>query len=275
MQRLNLVPPDPRPAPSRSEAPQPSVSPLLPPADPEAVKEVERRKDLILKSGQVPEWIFICGVSNGVLTVQSGAGKKPLMLLFMTPYAASDYIRATRAAAEVKQLKLSSMPEIAGRWMAAGVEGFILNRCPRCNVCLMISIEALKERAAFLQVWAMRRATQLYQGQIKVLEYIENQSKSRPGGRAILEMIRDHIDGSVPYLHELIALHARIDQDEAAKAEALERLKEFGPQFTDWESRWDQSSGASSPYVKSLSMAMLGLATSFGIEFKAPSATNT
>ena len=263
MQRLNLVPPDREPA--------SNPSPLFPQPNPAAVKEIERRADFIVKSGKIPDSIFICGVENGILTFRPAEGKKPLMLMFMTPYAAADYIRATKAVAEVRQLTFDSLPKAAESWMASGVESFILNRCPRCNVATLLSMAAMKEKDTLFRIWAIRRATQLFQGEIKVHEYMR-QSTPFPVKRAILELIRDHIDCGVPYLYELIAFHARIDGDETAKADALERLKEFGPQFADWESRWDQSAGASSPWIKSLTVANLGLGMNFGIEYKAPPA---
>jgi hypothetical protein len=46
-----------------------------------------------------------------------------------------------------------------------------------------------------------------------------------------LEYVRDHFDCGVPYLHQMIGLLAGVQHDELAKATAMERLKEFGPQF--------------------------------------------
>jgi hypothetical protein len=268
LQRLNLVSPDPE-SPSRPSQPiaGPNVSPAVPQPNPESVKEVKRRAELILKSGQVPPWVFICGVSGGILTFQPGTGKKPVMLLFTTPYAAQDYIRATKATAEVRQLKFDSLPGIAPGWIAAGADTFVLNRCPRCTVMTTVGTHVMKEMDKLLEVWAICRATKLYQGEIKVREFMQFQNTSRPRARAVLEQIRDHIDCGIPYLHELIAFYARLDQDQAAMTEAVERLKEFGPQFANWESKWDVSSGVSSSFTESLAVAIVGLAKNFGIEF--------
>jgi hypothetical protein len=274
LQKLDLVPPE-RESPSGSSGPAaPPVSSVFPAPSPEATKEVSRRTDLILKSGRAPEWIFICVVQSGggIITFRPGAGKKPVMLLFTTPHAAWDYIRATKTAAEVRQLKFDALPEVAKGWIAAGVESFVMNRCPRCSVMNLFSIQELTENDRLLRVWALLAAVRSYQGELKVREFFtQNQSASFPRARAALECIRDRIDCSVPYLHELIAYYARMDQDEEGKAAAVERLKEFGPQFADWESKWDASSGASSPWVRALAEAMVGLPKAFGIEFSARS----
>jgi hypothetical protein len=265
LQRLNLVPPDVEPAPSH-----PSSPPILPTPDPERLKDVERRAELILKSGQIPECVFVCSVPAGILMLQAGSGKKPVMMLFTTYLAAKDYIHATKTtAATIKQINIASLPEIADAWIAAGVETVVLNRCARCNLMSAFGIQTLKERELFLKVWAVARAIQLQRGEMKVREFLEFQAKDRPRARAALENIRDHVSCDVPYLFELIAFLARNDQDEAAKNEALQRLKDFGPQFADWESRWDSSSG-DSPMIQALAIATVGLAQNFGIVLKAP-----
>jgi hypothetical protein len=265
LQRLNLVPPDVEPASSHRSNP-----PVLPPPDPQRLKDVQRRAELILKSGQIPECVFVCSVPTGILMFQPGPGKTPVMMLFMTYLAAKDYIQAAKAtSAAIKQINIAALPEIADAWIAAGVETVVLNRCARCNLMSTFAIKTLKERDPFLKVWAITRAIQLQRGEMKVREFMEFQGKDRPRARAALENIRDHIGCDVPYLFELLAFLARGDQDEAAKHEALQRLNDFGPQFADWDARWENSS-STSPMTKSLAVATLGLAQNFGIIFKAP-----
>jgi len=272
LQRLNLVPPEAeRPSVTPAPGAGPGVSPDFPPPNPEALKEIERRKDLIVKSGQVPEWIFFCGVAGKLLTLRPGEGKKPSVLLFMTPYAAQDYLRATKVAGQVMQMKFDSLPGFAQTCAAAGADSFVLNFCPRCRVGNAIALQAMREKDKLVLVWATRRAIQLYQAGNKFLEFVRCQ-KDFPRARAALEMIRDHLDCGIPYLHELIAAFAHLAPDEAVKAEAIERLKEFGPQFADWESRWNVASSPaeSSSFSKSLAIAMLGLGQNCGIELKPP-----
>ena len=46
---------------------------------------------------------------------------------------------------------------------------------------------------------------------------------------------------SVRWEFELIAFLARMDSDQAANLTAIEPLKDFGPEFADWPSRWSTS----------------------------------
>ena len=102
---------------------------------------------------------------------------------------------------------------------------------------------------------------------MEVREFLQQQKTARPRARQALETIRDHIDCSSPYLHELIAFLARMDRDEPAKTQAVERLKDFGPQFADWEARWDTNRSPKT-MIQSLATAVFGLAKSFDIEIK-------
>jgi hypothetical protein len=74
-------------------------------------------------------------------------------------------------------------------------------------------------------------------------------------------MIRDHIDCGVPYLHELIAFVAQSEGDDVALETSRERMREFGPLFADWESKWDAAG-----FSQALANATVGLSLSFGIE---------
>jgi len=83
---------------------------------------------------------------------------------------------------------------------------------------------------------------------------------SHAAARSDLEYVRDHFDCGVPYLHQMIGLLAGMQQDELAKAAAMERLKEFGPQF---EGPLDFS-------PELMATATVGLMTNFGIALRAP-----
>jgi hypothetical protein len=128
-------------------------------------------------------------------------------------------------------------------------------------------VEVLKEREKLLVIWANRLAVKSFQGEMQFRQFLQQQKTSAAQARAALEMIRDHIDCSSPYLFELLAMVARMGNDEAARAQAIERLKDFGPQFADWETRWSMDQ-----FARSIATAMVGLAQSFGMQFKAPAA---
>ena len=236
---------------------------LLPKPNPEMLKYIQRRTRAILSAGQFAEWVFVCGLDDGILTFQPEAGQKPLMLFFTTPFAASDYLRVTKAAAKVRQIRFDRLPENSAGWVTAGTERFLLNRCPRCNVMLPIPMDVMRSMDRLRQVWAAIRATQLCLGERTFREFIEYSKTSRPRARTALDQIRDHIDCSSPYLHELIAFFAHMDGDEEAKAIAIERLQEFGPEFSAWDTKWESNS-----FVSALVTATLGLGMSFGVEMK-------
>jgi hypothetical protein len=130
---------------------------------------------------------------------------------------------------------------------------------------VMAPIETLTEREKLLLIWANRLAVRSFQGEIQFRQFLQQQKDSPAQARAALEMIRDHIDCGSPYLFELLAMLANMANDEPAKAQALERLKDFGPQFADWDKRW-----APDQFARSIAIAMVGLAQSFGIQFKPP-----
>ncbi len=238
---------------------------LSKPFNPEALKEFTRRAELIRTTQPLPEWFFVCGNATGIFTFHMGAAYGVAMLLFTSRYAAQDYIRATNIAAGVRAVQSESLPGAAETWAEKGVRGFALNRCPRCNTMNAIPLDAMKDKDRFHRVWAIRRAQQLWAGVPKFQEFLHFQSTSRPRARAALEAIRDHVDCGTPYVHELIAFYAALDSDEAARAAAVERLQEFGPPFSDWESRWVRRSDGSSPVTNSLAEAFAGMAKSLGL----------
>jgi hypothetical protein len=233
----------------------------LPPTDPQAVNEVVRRQAL-LKSGQAPEWLFVCAAQNGLITWRHE--NKPVILLFTTPLAAKDYIAVTKVAAEVRQFKVESLPATARNWLAAGIERFALNRCPRCTVFNTYATQDLIN-GKFLEFWSLARALQWFRGEIRVREYLQYSATDRPRARAALELIRDHIDPGIVWVFELIAFLARMDNDQTANLAAIERLKDFGPEFADWASRWSTSSNPA-PMASALAKATLGLCLTFGIQ---------
>jgi hypothetical protein len=110
IQRLNLEDSKPgRPAPSVGTT---ATSPVpLPNVNPKRIEAVKHRAKDILDSGRIAEWLFVCQVPNGLLLLRAPGDHGPVMLLFSSPFAAGDYLRATRASLE--RLKEFG-PEFAG-----------------------------------------------------------------------------------------------------------------------------------------------------------------
>ena len=166
--------------------------------------------------------------------LQSPGGQPPVMLLFSTPFAASDYLRATGTQGKVGQLKAEMLPPLAQSWLSMGVQSAALDPCPRCPQYLSISLASMAKwtKEDFVKISANHRATRFVQGQPGLdPRWAVPRAGDHAATRADLEYIRDHFDCGIPYLHQLIGLLAGIQGDEPAKAASVERLKEFGPQF--------------------------------------------
>jgi hypothetical protein len=260
IQRLNLVPPDPERSAAGSGSPASAASTVtgcvLPEANPEAVKEVARRAKQMIESGVSPDSVYLCKVQQGTLTFQYDRAQKPALLLFTTPWAAVDYLRAAEVTGTVGGIKCDVLPGYAQGW-TKGADNFVLNRCPRCNIMLLNQIHVLQDKESFRKMWAVVQAGKIFRAQVQIQAAGRLMAKPETLGqaRAALEMVRDHIDCGVPYLHQLMALLAGTQQDAAAKTEAINRLNEFGTQFA--------GKGEFSP--ENLAEATVGLYAAYGM----------
>lgn len=266
IQKLNLSSPDPNSELQQRTSALPGIAfdLALRQPDPAGVQFVTEMA-VKLAAGPKPEWLYVCGQDEGFFMFKANAEDKPVVLLFMTPFAALDYIVTTKANAQVRQIKFDSVPDRAKKWIELGIPGGVaLNRCPRCPIFLSIPLPALTKMETLLQVWATRRATQLYFGQRTVREFLGNQDSA---ARIVaLEQIRDHIDCGIPYVYELLGFLGRLQGNASVQSAALEQLQKFGPPFADWETRWDPSSTG---MQRIAAEAYVGLGRSFGIQINA------
>ena len=257
IQRLDLESPKAgRPAPSRGTTATPPIP--LPDVDPARLAAVTHKAKEILDSGRIAEWLFLCQVPNGLLLLRAPGDNRPVMLLFSSPFAASDYLRATHTSGTVGQIKVETLPKLAQSWLQAGVQAAILDRCPRCSHALSLTLPQMAQwtKEDFAKVWAYHRATRLVMGETRIRSAMNHSAAgSHAEARSDLEYVRDHFDCAIPYLHQMIGLLAGIQGDETAKAASLERLKEFGPPFA----------GQLDFSPELLATAMVGLTTNFGI----------
>jgi hypothetical protein len=231
-QRLNLEAP--KPGPTHPSAPPATQSISLSSIDPARLEAVKHRAKEILDSGRIPEWLSVCWATRGLLMFQPARDEKPVMLLFSSPFAASDYLRATCTPATVRQLKVETLPESARSWLSLGLQAAALDRCPRCPQFLSVNLAGMAKwsKEDFAKVWAHHRATRSVMGELRIRSAMNHVAAgSHAAARSDLEYVRDHFDCGVPYLHQMIGLLAGSQQDELTKATAMERLKEFGPQF--------------------------------------------
>jgi hypothetical protein len=256
-QRLNLEALKPRPAELPVGTP---ATQAIPPStiDPVILEAVSYKAKEILDSGRMPEWLFVGRSATGLLTLQATRDQGPVMLLFSSPFAASDYLRAIGILGKTVQFKVETLPERVQSWLSAGVQTAALDRCPRCPELLSIDLASMAKwtQVDFAKNWAHLRATRLVGGEIRIRSAINHYTAgSHAAARNDLEYIRDHFDCGIPYLHQMIALLAEMQGDGPGKAASLDRLKEFGP---DFEGPLDFSQ-------ERLVAALAGLMVNFGI----------
>jgi hypothetical protein len=254
LQRLNLEAP--KPSPALPSAPPATQSVPLPSVDPARIEAIKRRAKEILDSGRTPESLYVCAVPRGLF--RPASAEKPIMLLFSHPFAVNDYLRATGTPGSARQLKVEMMPEAARSWLSLGVETAALDRCPRCPQFLSINLAGMAKwtKEDFAKVWAHHRAARSICSEERIRAAMKHSAAgSHAAARSELEYVRDHFECGVPYLHQMIGLLAGAQQDEVAKATAMERLKEFGPEF---EGPLDFSPNL-------MATAMVGLMANFGI----------
>ena len=230
----------------------------LPNVDPAKLEALRQRAQDILDSGRIPECLFVCQLANGLLVFQASGEQRPVMLLFSSSFAATDYLRATGTPATIGQLKVEDLPKIAQSWLSLGLQMAALDRCPRCPTFPAVALASMAKwtKEDFAKIWAHHRAARLVMGELQIRSAINRSAAgSFAEARNDLEYVRDHLDCGIPYLHQMIGLLAGLQGDEKVKAASLERLKEFGPQFA----------GSLDFSPELMSTAMAGLMANFGI----------
>lgn len=218
--RLDLDAPKPDPAPAPQTRPHS-----------DKVAFVTQRTQAALASGEAPEWLFLLQDGPGLVSFRHE--QKNILLLFTSPSAAMDYMRAVPAGSSLGQFAFKNLPALARDWDSFGVTHFALNKCPRCPEGLVGAAKVLLSEEHFRAIWASDRASRELHGRILIDAFQQHiERKERQEAKAALEHIRDHINCGIPHLHQMIGLTAIMLNDDATKANAEQRLKEFGPAFS-------------------------------------------
>jgi hypothetical protein len=238
------------------------------------VEEVKRRIHLILKTDK-PEWLFVIGqkIERGIacqsFNYQPG---KNALLLFTSGHAANDYIRYNKLHSQVAAMKAEDVQKNVSSWASGGLSAFSLNRCPRCSFIQTVSLEMLSRAETFHASWASTVAIQRWRAESLVRFCSANLAKNE--ARASLEFLRDHVDCGNPYVHQVIAIKARMENDASAVQFSLQRLAEFGPAFA--LSNLNPSSDGESldpKWFDTMAKATMSLMNSYGLlKFPEPEA---
>jgi hypothetical protein len=263
------------------ETPKPQSSPgdpSFPQVDPKflavAKPEVNRRAKQMLDAGKRPKDLYLAidATHNGLIVYRTNTGKNTL-LIFTSEPSARDYLKTTKIEGGVHGFAFESLPAYIERWRKEQVDYFVLDRCPRCPHFAAINLEGITQES-FLVAWAVHKATRSFQAERCIRSYFDTSDAPeippvtpplRREKRKLLEILRDHIDCNVPYVHWLIALDAGMDGDEEVRTAAIQSLEAFGPYFKDKVALNLAAGGDTDAWAKSISEAYIGLLGTFGM----------
>jgi hypothetical protein len=239
-----------------------------PKVDPAAAEEMQRRVAQVAKAGRFPRYYFF-GVDpiTGSITHFKGAGQAPgSLLLFTSPLSLKDYLRVAKNPSGVAGFKMDDLPIWSNRWKGHGLNSVLMNPCPRCasNQAFQQN-DGLISKAVIDAAFATSLAKRGVIGEPLVRQFLaESGDDAHTKRRAILENLRDHVDYSVPYVHQLILWMSSALRDEEARSAAIVKLQEFGPQFMLPELNVQDSTDPKL-WSEPVSKAIVGLLASFGL----------
>jgi len=148
--------------------------------------ELRRRAELIQQSRK-PDWLFSIA-KRTERSMQWCTFRQPpsvsAVLLFTSQPAAKDYIRHTKVDYQSVAMKAEDVPKNAANWSSAGLTGFSLNRCPRCNFIQTVGIQTLQNSRSLHTVWSIALAMQQWRAQKFVQLYLKD--SETPKARAHL-----------------------------------------------------------------------------------------
>jgi hypothetical protein len=233
-------------------------------------EEIKRRAKQLLDAGKYPANIFVLmsPETKGLVSFKTQKPAFNSLLFFSSPLIALDFVRTTKTPAQVAGIKMEGLPSNAEIWRKNGIDSFVWDRCPRCNIHVtQAPKDQLITKDHLALAWATRMCIRGMQAERLIRQFMA------PGGkdglaqkRAMLEMLRDHVAYDVPYAHWLIGLFAAMQGDEPARMAATACLEEFGPDFKGKIPAIAQDSKElPAPWIESMAQAQVGLLSAFGL----------
>ena len=233
-----------------------------------ALDEIGRRAKELLSVGKFPgTYFYVVDPCRGHIMALPGHPKiqKPVVL-FSSALSARDYLRGRQGTWGVAGFNLRYLPLHAKRWSAAGIDGLSVLQCKNPTEHNIIPLKnGQMTNEVLAQAWAFSWAIRCFRGELFIRQFFaKKQENAVAKNLATLKLLRDRVDYCNPYVHWLIALMIGMQGDEEERLTATERLKEFGPEFAEKDTR-SGNDVEPKKWMDAIAMAHVGLLASFGM----------
>jgi hypothetical protein len=217
----------------------------------QAGKAYKDRRDAfanwLVETPQCPEpekplFVEILASNYDLLTIKGPEDDSLCLPIFTTPFRAGDYGRTLLDSATSHQYLSSSPRELVGLLRdtrQAGIQKFVLDRCPRCNVFCAIHSESVTTVADVITCWSVFKATELARMDL-YLTYAQAAARADAlyTAREVLLETAGHVSFEDPRLHVLLGQVAAALHDRDLFLETRAFLQFF--QLKSWERRLDE-----------------------------------
>jgi hypothetical protein len=209
---------------------QPEVDPeLLKSAHAEGpVEELSRLAEDVRQS-HVPNSLFTVGDADVGSYHEFQHEHGPTLLLFTSPYQASDYLRCVRLGAKVVGIPWKNLETFGTQIAKTAIKNFTINCCSHCRVMNLVGIQSLAKPETVHLLWSFAIAMQHWRA-ARLMAAISNDIMAGESWQALL-MLRNHVDCGNPYIHQVIGICAKIKADDVTFQECVLILREFWPKF--------------------------------------------
>jgi hypothetical protein len=175
-----------------------------------------------------PNFVTFLASDEGLLELQLPERQARCLLAFSTPRRAADYASVQCQKQTFKYLCSSAnqvVSVINGVRERGGITHVVLDRCPRCNIFVMIGASEFVSGARVIQIWTIAKATEIAR---RGLYWHYARSAARAGqflqARDVALELVGHITAEDPHSHLLIGKLAIQLHDKCLLREAKEFL---------------------------------------------------
>lgn len=209
-----------------------------------SLRELPRRPD-----AESPLFVEILAEQRSLLTITLPEEKSQCLPIFSTSFRAADYVRTLPGSGSSVNYLASSPVELVTLLRdlrELGIDQFVLDRCPRCNIFCAIHSTAVTTADDAITCWSISKATEL----ARLNLYLTHaQASARAGelytARDVLLETAAHISFEDPRVHVLLGQVAMALHDRELLREAKAFLQFF--QLNSWVRRLDEIVQSGSP----------------------------